>query len=330
MSAPSWSTLRGRHDRQPAGRFKTGNAHFDFRRERSKRVSADTGPGQLEQIGNLLRGKQKFSFFYSIGLPLLVTLATVAITTAIQYISWLNSIRLQAATEQASRAASVYDKVATNIGARYYSVFVFIPSLVDVVNRTGTEASGITKFNSTIDIQMMSSYYEQLKRWEESYDQMLASVDFTLDRPILLPIKEIGERNLISDATLKKINCSESMIGQMEQLGLSKHSLKAQFAILNHCFGAVTEKLDFYNSKTIFDEKFKIDPKMKEDMETSQGNLNAMNNIFRCNALRRMEFFNTEKEFAIVSPLTLVRHFANSKNARITEHLSRVDAQCNS
>ena len=45
-----------------------------------------TGTGQLEKIGNLLRGKQKFSFFYSIGLPVLVTLATVAFTTAIQYI----------------------------------------------------------------------------------------------------------------------------------------------------------------------------------------------------------------------------------------------------
>jgi hypothetical protein len=117
-----------------------------------------TGTGQLEKIGNLLRGKQKFSFFYSIGLPVLVTLATVAFTTAIQYTSWLNSIRLQAATEQASRAASVYDKIATNIGDRYYSIFVFIPSLVDIVDRTSAEETGINKYTSTIDIQRMSSY----------------------------------------------------------------------------------------------------------------------------------------------------------------------------
>jgi hypothetical protein len=289
-----------------------------------------TGSGQLEEIGNLLRGKQKFSFFYSIGLPVLVTLATVAFTTAIQYISWLNSIRLQAATEQASRAASVYDKIATNIGDRYYSIFLFIPSLMDIVDRTGAEETDITKYASTLDIQRMSSYYDQLKRWEESYDQMLASADFNLDRPILLPIKEIKERNPISNDVLGKIDCNQSMIGQMDHLGLSKHSLKVQFAILNHCFGVVTEKFDSYNSKAIADGKFKIDAKMKEDMENSQANLNAMNNIFRCNAIRRVAFFNAEKEFAIVSPLTLVRHFANSKKTRITDHLSKVDAQCNS
>jgi hypothetical protein len=235
-----------------------------------------TGPGQLEQIGNLLRGKQKFSFFYSIGLPVLVTLATVAFTTAIQYISWLNSIRLQVTTDQASRAASVYDILSTNIGDRYYSIFIFIPSLMDTVNRIGTDETGITKLTSSLYAERMSSYYEQLKRWEQSYDQMLASVDFNLDRPILLPIKEVKEKNLNSNDTLNKIDCSQSIINQMDRLGLSKHSLKAQFAILNHCFGVVTEKLDSYNSKTIADDKFRIDAKMKQDMENSQGNLNAM------------------------------------------------------
>jgi hypothetical protein len=289
-----------------------------------------TDADQLEKIGNLLRGKQQFSFFYSIGLPLMVTVATVAITTAIQYISWLNSIRLQAATEQASRAAAAYDKTATAIGARYYSIFIFIPSLADIVNRVTPEDRGIIKFTSALDLQRMSSYYEQLKRWEEGYDQMLASVDFNLDRPVLLPIGDVKERNLISDDVLKRVDCKKPMIGQMEQLGLSKHSLKAQFAIVNHCFGLVTEKLDYYNLKAINDGNVTIDPAIKEEMENAQGNLNAMNNVFRCNALRRTQFFNAEKEFAIVSPLTLVRHFANSKTTRIKEHLSKVDAQCNS
>jgi hypothetical protein len=321
--------MRGRDDRQTPGRFKTRIAHFDSRRERPKWLSADNGSGSTRGNRKFTPRETKVLFFYSIGLPVLVTLATVAFTTAIQYISWLNSIRLQAAAEQASRAASVYDKIATNIGDRYYSIFLFIPSLMDIVDRTGTEETYITKYTSTIDIQRMSSYYEQIKRWDESYDQMLASADFNLDRPILLPIGEIKERNSIT-TDLGKSDCNQSMIGQMDHLGLSKHSLKAQFAILNHCFGAVTEKLDLYNSKAIADKNFKIDAKMKEDMEHAQANLNAMNNVFRCNAIRRVAFFNSEKAFAIVSPLTLVRHFADSKKKRITDHLSKVDAQCNS
>jgi hypothetical protein len=60
--------------------------------------------GDLEKIGEQLRGRPRFSIFNSILLPLIVTLATIILTSLFQYVSWQNTINFQAASDQAVAA----------------------------------------------------------------------------------------------------------------------------------------------------------------------------------------------------------------------------------
>jgi hypothetical protein len=88
---------------------------------------------QLEQIGAQLRGPREFSIFQSITLPIIVTLATLIFTSLFQYISWSNSVALQNAADVATNAERAYEKSVVAIGARRYAMFVYLPSLRDLV-----------------------------------------------------------------------------------------------------------------------------------------------------------------------------------------------------
>lgn len=71
----------------------------------------------LENIGAQLRGKKQFSVFYSIVLPVMISLVTIIGTTMIaqffQYISWRNSAALQKATESSrTRRQRVPESIA--------------------------------------------------------------------------------------------------------------------------------------------------------------------------------------------------------------------------
>jgi hypothetical protein len=289
-----------------------------------------TDPDRLEQIGALLRGKPEFSFFYSIGLPILVTVATIAISSGIQYLSWLNSIRLQDATAQASRAAAMYDKAASTIGAMSYSTFLAIVATQDIVNRKSAPTSDIGKFNASLDVQRLTAYYDQLTRWNEGYDQLLSGIDFALDRPLLRRTGETSDRNLISSISLHKVDCTQSMPKQMPSIGLKPHALKDQLAVINYCLFKLTDTLDGETTNALANDALTLDPKAKADAEDAWGNLNTMTNVFRCNAQRRLEFLQSEKQYAVVSPMTLVRYLHNGKKDRILGLLASVDAQCNS
>ena len=89
--------------------------------------------GQLEQIGAQLRGRREFSIFQSIILPLIVSVATIVLSSAFQYVSWFNSVGLKDATDVADKAARTYESAAAAIGRRHYATLVFLPSLRDLV-----------------------------------------------------------------------------------------------------------------------------------------------------------------------------------------------------
>ena len=88
---------------------------------------------QLEQIGAQLRGRREFSIFQSIILPLIVSVATIVLSSAFQYVSWFNSVGLKDATDVADKAARTYETSAAAIGTRHYAMLVFLPSLRDLV-----------------------------------------------------------------------------------------------------------------------------------------------------------------------------------------------------
>jgi hypothetical protein len=91
----------------------------------SFRIQSD----QLEQIGAQLRGRREFSIFQSIILPLIVSVATIVLSSAFQYVSWFNSVGVKDATDVADKAARTYETSAAAIGTRHYATVVFLPSL---------------------------------------------------------------------------------------------------------------------------------------------------------------------------------------------------------
>jgi hypothetical protein len=288
-----------------------------------------THPARLEQIGALLRGKPEFSFFNSVGLPILLTVATIAVSSGIQYLSWLNSIRLQDATAQAARAVAMYDKAAATISAMTYSTVLAIGATQDLVNSKNAPTSEIGKFNASLDVQRLTAYYDQLTRWNEGYDQLVAGIDFALDRPLLRVAGEIPTRSL-SSASWQKVDCAQSMPKQMLSVGLKPHALQDQLAIINYCLFELTDTLDSETMNALANDALTLDSKAKTDAGNAWGNLNTMANVLRCNAQRRLEFLQSEKQYAVVSPMTLLRYLYNGKKGRILDLLSNVDAQCNS
>ena len=106
---------------------------------------------QLEQIGAQLRGPREFSIFQSITLPIIVTLATLIFTSLFQYISWSNSVALQNAADVATNAERAYEKSAVAIGARRYAMFVYLPSLRDLVKaKASVEANARARVERSV------------------------------------------------------------------------------------------------------------------------------------------------------------------------------------
>jgi hypothetical protein len=127
-----------------------------------------------------------------------------------------------------------------------------------------------------------------------------------------------------------KVDCTQSMPKQMLSVGLKPRALKDQLAVINYCLFELTDMLDGETTKALANDALTLGAKAKIDAENAWGNLNTMANVFRCNAQRRLEFLQSEKQYAVVSPMTVVRYLYNGKKGRVLELLSNIDAQCNS
>ena len=88
---------------------------------------------KLQEIGTQLRGRREFSIFHSIVLPLIVSIATIVFSSIFQFISWSNSVGVKYATDVAEKAERTYEHAAAAIGTRHYAMFVFLPSLRDLI-----------------------------------------------------------------------------------------------------------------------------------------------------------------------------------------------------
>jgi hypothetical protein len=112
---------------------------------------------QLEQIGAQLRGKQQFSIFYSIILPIIVSVATVIVSSLFQYVSWTNTVRVQNATEAAAKASAIYQQAAQAIGKRYYAEFVFLPAVRNLAGRKADVDSHLYNFDLELNKKRFDS-----------------------------------------------------------------------------------------------------------------------------------------------------------------------------
>ena len=288
---------------------------------------------QLEQIGAQLRGRRQFSVFSSIILPIIIAIATVSVTSLFQYVSWLNSVKVQNATDVTANAERAYERAAAAIGVRQHATFLFLPSLRELIMdaRATAEAhanasvdrpekayasvpSEIPLLRSDLDIknQRFASYYQQLKFWNENYDRLLTDIDYALDRPVFGQAGRPSEKT--SYQRLSQIDCSKPLTQELQRMKFNPSSLKLRFAGINKCFRDTNAILDqqLTAAKSALslpvwqrDDDDKSVPGFSQDTDKQiTKNLESLHdkaNAFRCYALRRIEYYRTQKEFSILS-----------------------------
>lgn len=321
---------------------------------------------QLEQIGAQLRGKRHFSIFSSIILPIIIAIATVSVTSLFQYMSWLNSVKVQNATDVTANAERAYEKAAAAIGVRQYATFLFLPSLRELIKdaRATVEAhananadraeaqtsplkayasvpSDLPLLKSDLEIkhQRFASYYQQLKFWNENYDRLLTDIDYALDRPVFGQAGKPQEKT--SYRRLSQIDCSKSLTQELQRLQFNPSSLKLRFAGINKCFRDTNAILDQQltaaksalssavwqrddDGKSMPDFSQAIDDQITKNLESLHDKANA----FRCYALRRIEYYRSQKEFSILS-LSYARRWLNDSFQKEAEvHFNAAASAC--
>lgn len=242
------------------------------------------------------KSKSSSSYFAPI-VTLLALVATTVVTTGVgslfQYVSWLNSARLEDANSQAKRASELYEKVAQSIGKRYYATFLYLAAVRDIINTPANDGD-LAKFYLRLNHQRLDQFYKELLAWNENYDKLLTSVDFAFDAPF-------GVVERVENARLAKINCNLKIVDQFGAQQLNYNSLKIQLAAINHCFVESTAEFGAERDKALSDVTYKIDENKKHAANIAINSVAAMANEFRCHALFRVQYFQSVKQ-NVVSP----------------------------
>jgi hypothetical protein len=299
---------------------------------------------QLEEIGSKLRGPRQFSVFNSILLPLIVSIATIFFSSVFQYVSWLNSVRLQNATDNATRAAETYEKVAAILGKRSYATLVFIPALRDIARNqpasmlaavkadphpAAAAAEGsLAKFDVDVKKQRFQTYYELLRDWNDGYDQLLTAIDYDLDRPVLLQAGVSSEGVQTSFEKIGRIDCARRLTEQLDAQQLNRHSLKLQFAAVHFCLTKIHALADGIKTALLAPDAPKFDDANAGKITKSLGDLRTMANEFRCYALRRIDFYKRQREKSILSPRLLLDRMVKTKQSDALEHFTTTATRC--
>jgi hypothetical protein len=281
----------------------------------------------LENIGAQLRGRKSFSVFNSVGLPIMISVLTVIVTTLIgqtfQYVSWRNSIALQKATSQAQKAVEAFDKASLAVSQRYYATFLYLDATRDLANRKTDVDSKLYKMDLDLNQQRFKAFYQQLKSWNENYDQMLTNIDYSLDGSVL------GKHERVSAASFdKKFNCNEMLISELQRLNLNIYSLKLQFAALNYCFLSSIKDFGGEKEKAIADNTFAVSDKTYASAVLLNINIHSMSNEFRCFGQQRIRYLERRKQAAIFRLSTWIHDKFAEPVDTLTAHLKQTSQEC--
>ena len=333
-SEPKNKPLTGK---SPAGTDSrpSGDISLNVVEEGKGRFQITGASSTVERIGELLRGKTRFSWWNSVVIPasavVLTTLLTTLVGSTFQYISWRNSIRLDAAKDIASKAETTYNQVEQAINDRAHATLFVIPAMRDLASRAGESPKGLAESIYDLDRQRVASYYTTLAAWNNGYDNFVTSIDYELDRPIFIQAGLVQELKPISAVRTNVVDCTKALPEQVDKTGYNKHSLKVQFAIIARCFISVHGEINTLKDKILREEK--VADADADKITRQLGDAATMGNVFRCNALYRIEFYGTEREHAIWRPTTLVTFpldfLFNWPAERATDHFGAADAACN-
>jgi hypothetical protein len=301
--------------------------YVDIEHDKKFRIAGTSH--ELEQIGDLLRGKQKFSVVNSLVIPALASIITTLVILTFQYVSWLNSVRIQNARNTAVNAEAVYKDVVQKLGQRgYESQFVAL-FMRELTYGGNWQENGLIASIYTFDELRVASYYKAIADWNYGYDRMITDIAYKIDRPIFEEAQ--AEKDItkpISDTQLGKVDCTQSLPEQVTKIGYDHRSLKAQFSVIAFCYRAINSKISDLRDKSLADKDFKIDDQSVKEIEKRLSDESTMANVFRCEAQHRLDFYNREVEFAILSPATVYSRLGNGPKKRAAAHFETTDLDC--
>jgi hypothetical protein len=304
---------------------------------------------QLEQIGTQLRGKRHFSVFNSIVLPIIVTVLTTLLTTSLQYVSWWNSVSLQNATDQWTKAAETYEHTAAAIAKRHVATTLQIPSIRDLAKldapppirmaSVATDGSGgasnagdppksgaptLTSLRHDLLKDRFESYYAQLRSWNESYDRNLHDIEYHLDRPIFeqskRPMSKLGG---FWDALERSLDCNGMLAKELDKGGFEKQSLKVQFTAIQICFGRLATAISVMSdAKRAYDE-----PWEKRGYDGLR-RIYVWSNQLRCYAQSCVDYYHGQKESAILGPQVVWPRSFETRAAEVEKHFAATATHC--
>jgi hypothetical protein len=194
---------------------------------------------------------------------------------------------------------------------------------------TTDQEISLHKYDLEIKQKRFASYYEQLKLWNENYDRVLSDIEYSLDRPVFAQANKEDQDFRVSRTKFREINClNMSIAEELKKLNLNPHSLKFRFAGLNDCFVKVHNELD----KTLTVAKSEFKPTLSEGTESEIykkfESLLMMGNEFRCYAHQRIDYYERQKQLAIVSPTFVARKLTDAAKAEAQRHFEDASSRC--
>jgi len=149
-----------------------------------------------------------------------------------------------------------------------------------------------------------ASYYKQLKLWNENYYHLLTDIEYALDRPVFAQADRKIQNSPFSNLwdKMAEINCSNPVTEELEKLRVNPNSLKFRFAGINRCFVEVNDALNKLMTEALKKPLPSLDDFTQSKIKSQLEALLAMADEFRCYAQQRIDYYNSQKELAIVSP----------------------------
>lgn len=271
-----------------------GDVTIVVKGQRGEQFQITSPTSQLEKIGELLRGKSKGSGIRTLMISIVASTATLVLSGAVaagfQYVSWANTVIVSNANDRVAKARDAFNGAIIAIGERLMASRNFVTALQDLANNQAPADSSLGKVTIDLDHARMTDYYDKLKQWNVGYNALLARIDYDLDRRIYLLANE-NLANPVSFTKTQKVDCKGYVTEQMRKAGYDQHSLKAQFAIINYCFGLIYKTIEGVESKILSDKKFRFDAEAKKAVDGSLDDVNTTTNTFQCYAKQRQEFY---------------------------------------
>jgi hypothetical protein len=283
----------------------------------------------LASIGAQLRGKKSFSVFYSVAVPIVISLLTVIGATMVgqffQYVSWRNSITLQQAKDNYDLAKSTYDRASNAMSAHYYAANVYLDAATNLANRKSDTSGKFYELDVTLDKQRFDAYFDEMKRWSESYDKIATDIEFNLDRPIKMGGLRISVRDFAN------FKCDQMLFSELQRLGLQVHSMRLQFAAIKYCFDKSMYDFKYEQTQAAQDNTYVIEKKDRDKAIQNNEDVRSLSNEFRCYAQHRIALFEERKQKAIFKLSTWILERIKQplmRRAEPTDALKRALAEC--